>query len=242
MPSNSRKGGAKHSARDRRSSSRQSTPLSVLGDTAPPTPSAATPTSAAPIAAPTSVNLPKETAYIHTSTAALVSTDPSIETLIENANGGSTKNNDPPPARELHLLQKKIHDSVNRFMIKRGEACDRSVRQLAQKRKERIAMEREQEAARAAEDAARIKRERDEESEKERDRKKSKKAGHGKKRSADEMEVEANEHGERGDAMPTVGAHGVARQDGVGLNQGTYATHCSFFSFARERHSTVPLT
>lgn len=133
----------------------------------------------------------------------------------------------------MHALHGKIKETINKFMTRRGEVCDRSMRQLAQKRKERIAMEREQEASRAAaEDAARVKREKEEESEKERERKekkKSKSAGSGKKRSADEMEldVEEGERQEQKDALPNVGAHGIARQDGVGVNEGECNPHVS---------------
>lgn len=227
------KKGTRNTARDRRSSSRQSTPLSALGDTAPPTPQAATPQSA--IATP---SIPKETGYIHTPTAALVSHDDTISALIEKANGSiANKSADPPSARELHALHGKIKETINKFMTRRGEVCDRSMRQLAQKRKERIAMEREQEASRAAaEDAARVKREKEEESEKERERKekkKSKSAGSGKKRSADEMEldVEEGERQEQKDALPNVGAHGIARQDGVGVNEGE-CNPCVLVKFA----------
>ena len=70
-------------------------------------------------------------------------------------------------------------------------------------------MEREQEAARAEEEAKRAKAER-------------KKIG--KKRSAEEMEgVEKMKEEEIEDekgGLPNVGAHGVARQDGVGLGEG----------------------
>ena len=237
-----KKGSKNNNNRDRRSTSRQSTPLSAI-DSAPPTPQTATPTSAAPSS--TSM-LPKETAYIHTSTAALVSNDGSIETLLNAGNGGAPnsgggagagKNADPPSARELHALHSKIKDTVHKFMTKRGEVCDRSMRQLAQKRKERIAMEREAEAA----EAVRIKKE---EEEREREKKKSskkdrerdrEKGGSSKKRSHEEMDVdelaeegedggglaaEAKSRKERRDSLPSVGAHGVARQDGVGVHEG----------------------
>lgn len=231
------KKGSKNSTRDQRSSSRQSTPLSAI-DTAPPTPQTATPTSAAPPQTPTT--MPKETAYIHTSTAALVSNADSIESLLDKSTANiKAAGGDPPSARELHALHSKIKDTVNKFMVKRGEVCDRSMRQLAQKRKERIAMEREQEIARA-EEAARVKREKDEEeSERERRRGKGKK-GKVLKRSREEMEVEREdeeeedeserERKERRDSLPSVGAHGVARQDGVGVHEGVLMSF-SFLDF-----------
>ena len=156
--------------------------------------------------------MPKETAYIHTQTAALVSEQQSIESLISNSSSLSAKGAnaaDIPTAKELNALYDSIKSTVLKIMTKRGEVCDRSMRQLAQKRKERIAMEREQEAARAEEEAKRAKAER-------------KKVG--KKRSADEMEgVEKMKEEEIEDekgGLPNVGAHGVARQDGVGLGEG----------------------
>ena len=200
MAPNAKKGGSKNSVREQRSSSRQSTPLSAISDAAPLTPQAGTPPATS--APATSLNtMPKETAYIHTSTSALVSADSSIESLIEKSNGNSAN---PPSARELHALHDRIRDGVNRFMVKRGEVCDRSMRQLAQKRKERIQMEREVEAARAEKEA-----------------KAKKKVG--KKRSHEEMEVdgEVEEAERKADALPSVGAHGIARQDGVGVHEGT---------------------
>ncbi|KAK3705071.1 Transcriptional regulator [Vermiconidia calcicola] len=220
MPAGPTKKSSKHAPRDRRSSSRQSTPLSAIADTAPPTPLAATPTSAAgPSQAPPPPprNMAKETAYIHTSTAALVSADASIDILIERSSAGGGKANDPPSARELHALHDRIRDSVNKFMGRRSEVCDRSMRQLVQKRKERLAAEREREAARA-EEAARVKRE---EEEREMKVKKKGAAASGRKRTAEEMEgLEESVKGERRDSWPSVGAHGMARQDGVGVHEG----------------------
>jgi hypothetical protein len=158
----------------------------------------------------------RETAYLQTSTAALISTEPSIEALIEKSNASVAKSGDPPGARELHVLHDKIRDTVNRFMFKRGEVCDRSMRQLVQKRKERAVAEQEYEAARAEEERVKVKREEDE-------RRKEKK-NPGKKRSHDEMELdeESQERKEQRESLPSVGAHGLARQDGVGVNQGEH--------------------
>ena len=155
--------------------------------------------------------MPKETAYIHTQTSALVSNESSIEALINASSSG--KGADPPSAKDLHSLYDSIKSTVLKTMSRRGEVCDRGIRLLAQKRKERIAMEREQEAARAEEEAKKAKAER-------------KKVG--KKRSADEMEgveksqakTKVEEIEEEKGGLPTVGAHGVARQDGVGVGQG----------------------
>lgn len=157
-----------------------------------------------------------ETPYLHTSTAALISSEPSIEALIEKTSS-SGKQGDPPVARDLHGLHDKIRDSVNRFMTKRGEVCDRSMRQLVQRRKERAQEEREREAQRAEAERAKIKREED-------DKRKEKKTP-SKKRSHDEMDIDEDpEVKAKRESLPNVGAHGVARQDGVGVHQGRLAS------------------
>lgn len=203
MPATASKKGSKSGGgREQRSTSRHSTPVSALTDTtAPPTPVMATPT--------TSVTMPRETAYLHTSTAALISQDPSIEAMIDGKS--SSKPGDSPSSRDLHALHDRIRDSVNKFMSKRSEICDRSLRQLMQKRKERIQAEQEEEIARQQNEAARIKRE-DEDTE----RKKTKKPS--KKRSHDEMDVDQDN--EKKESLPSVGIHGPARQDGVGVHEG----------------------
>ncbi|KXT08388.1 hypothetical protein AC579_7306 [Pseudocercospora musae] len=215
MPPAAKKGSQGKSAKnntDRPSLSRHSTPVSALTDASPPTPLTATPsTTAAP-----STAMPKETPYLRTSTAALISQELSIEAQIEKSSASSSKPGDPPSARELHKLHDTIRDTVNRFMSKRGEVCDRSMRQLVQRRKERMQEEREQEAARAAAESARVKREQEV-------GKKGKGTPH-KKRSHDEMELDdEKERKIKADALPSVGAHGLARQDGVGVHQGADA-------------------
>ncbi|GIZ42682.1 hypothetical protein CKM354_000594100 [Cercospora kikuchii] len=196
------KAGATSKNVHRRSTSRQTTPLTEASTT----PATATPSAKD---APAATMTP----YLKTSTAALISTDPSIETLIDRSNASAARPGDPPTVRELRMLHDTIRDTVNRFMSKRGEVCDRSMRQLVQRRKERLQEEREQEAARDAE-RARVKRE------EERSAKDKKTTS--KKRHADEMDVDADEK-ERKEALPNVGAHGLARQDGVGVHQGADA-------------------
>lgn len=189
-----------------RSVSRNSTPLTEKS----PTPRAATPASTSAA----STAFPKETLYLKTSTSALISTEPSIELLIEKSSAALAKQGDPPVGRDLRVLHDTIRDSVNKFMGKRGEVCDRSMRQLVQRRKERAQAEQEQEAARAEEERVRVKREEDE-------RRKEKKAL-SKKRSHDEMDVdgESQDRKEQRESLPSVGAHGLARQDGVGVHTG----------------------
>lgn len=156
--------------------------------------------------------MPKETAYIHTMTSALVSADLSIESLIERSNGANTKG-DPPSSKELQTLHDKIKDTVASFMGKRSSACDRSMRQLAQKRSAQFRAQQERDM-----EQARVKRE-----EEDSERKKHKKLG--KKRSHDEMEVDGEGEEVREvkkEVLPSVGAHGVARQDGVGVHEGEF--------------------
>lgn len=197
---------------DRRSLSRHSTPVSALTDASPSTPT----TPSLPSAPRTT--MAKETPYLRTSTAALISQELSIEAHIEKSISSSAKPGDPPSARELHKLNATIRDTVNRFMSKRGEVCDRSMRQLVQRRKERVQHEREQEAARAAAESARVKREQEA-------AKKGKGTPH-KKRSHDEMNLDSDEKERKAknEALPNVGAHGLARQDGVGVQQGMHTT------------------
>ncbi|RMY49710.1 hypothetical protein D0863_15069 [Hortaea werneckii] len=220
--------------RDRRSSSRHSTPVSALTEstTAPPTPLQSTPSApAASSNAPPQPTIPRETAYLHTVTASLLPPrgegHHDIEQLIQgtSSRGGP----EPPTAKELHGLHDRIRDSVGKSMAKRGEACDRSMRLLVQKRKDRQQREREADADREAQEQVRkrdkndagAKRERDQERG---DREKVKKEVKlSRKRSHDEMEVDeegGEDRKEKRESVPSVGAHGVARQDGVGVHDG----------------------
>ncbi|OTA33153.1 hypothetical protein BTJ68_06423 [Hortaea werneckii EXF-2000] len=226
--------GSRSTNRDRRSSSRHSTPVSALTEstTAPPTPLQSTPSAPAASAnAPSQPNIPRETAYLHTVTASLLPPrgdgHHDIEQLIQgtSSRGGA----EPPTAKELHGLHDRIRDSVGKSMAKRGEACDRSMRQLVQKRKDRQQREREADADREAQEQVRkrdkndaaAKRERDQERG---DREKVKKEVKlSRKRSHDEMEMDeegSEERKEKRESVPSVGAHGVARQDGVGVHDG----------------------
>ncbi|KAK4542784.1 hypothetical protein LTR36_006160 [Oleoguttula mirabilis] len=225
MPPTAPKKGSNSKAgtRDRRSSSRHSTPVSALTEsTAPPTPLTAT---ATPTPAPPSSNaVPKETAYLRTFTAAIMSADASIETLI--AATSSKHTHEPPTAKELHGLHDVIKDTVNRFMGKRGEVCDRSMRQLVQRRKERVQVEREAEVERQAREQAAAVAKREVERERvKRENEKEKERTVSRKRSREEMEVEGDGEESEGrkqrrESLPSVGAHGLARQDGVGVHEG----------------------
>lgn len=158
----------------------------------------------------------------------LIGSDPLIEELIARSNAVK---NDPPSARALHDLHNSIRDGILKAMSKRGEVCERNLRQVVQKRKESRQLEQEEQAARAEADARkrekdRVKIEKDKiKKEKDEDApasvKKKEKVGKmlSRKRSHDEMEVD--EEKEHRESLPSVGAHGLARQDGVGIHEGT---------------------
>lgn len=182
--------------------------MSALTDTTPGTPLAATPSNASQ-SAPA---LPRETPYLHTPTAYLISADLDLDTLIEKSHPPSLKPHDPPTARELHALHDKIRDKVLKSLEKRGETCERNLRAVVQKRKESAQLEREREAAEQQVAADRIKKERDDGSGK------SKKTGQ--KRS----HAEAEGSDERKPSVPSVGEHMLARQDGVGVHEGKHVS------------------
>jgi len=116
------------------------------------------------------------------------------------------------------------------------------MRQLVQKRKERLQAEREAEAEREAQELI-IKKEQ-EDSER---RKVKKEKALSKKRSRDEVEVDAEEEqARRRESLPSTGAHGLARQDGLDLHQGVYYHMMDFINglafTARQRHYHVHST
>ncbi|KAK5124340.1 hypothetical protein LTR08_005734 [Meristemomyces frigidus] len=212
-PSKKDRGAAsKPGTRDRRSSSRHSTPVSALTSSAPPTPAvpAPLPPTTTTTAAPT-IPAPKESAHPHTPAAALTSPDPTIDALIAAT---SARASDPPTAKDLHALHDQLRDGVRRVMGRRGEVCDRAMRVLVQRRKERVAGEREAEVAREAAAMREV------------ERKRERVVGRKRSREAMEGGGEGRRVMKEG-GLPMVGAHGVARQDGVGVHEGA----CLFFSF-----------
>jgi transcriptional adapter 3 len=186
--------------------------MSALTDTVPDTPSNATPSSTSqPVPA-----LPRDTPYLHTPTAYLISTDLDLNALIDKSHPPSLKPHDPPTARELHTLHDKIRDNVLKSLEKRGETCERNLRAVVQKRKESAQQERDREDA-EQQAADRVKKERD-------DGAKTKKIGQ--KRS----HAESEDAEEKKQSVPSVGEHMLARQDGVGVHEGM-----STFLFASSR-------
>jgi len=167
--------------RDRRSRSRNTTPLSSS-------------TEASSQPAP----LTGESAYLRTPLSSLlVPPNVSIEGLIEKH---SSNVSNPPAASSLNSLHDGIVSQVLGHVGARGQACDRAMRELARKRKDRVEAEREKEE-----------RERMDEERRKRDTKKI----IGKKRDREEAEDETR--------PPAVGARGVARQDGIDVHQGIFA-------------------
>lgn len=176
-PQAAKKNNNKGAPRERRSRSRNTTPVSTNTDIS------VTPTATG------------ESAYLHTSLSSLlVPPNISIEALIEKSSSNTAQ---PPSAASLNALHDGILQQVLSHVKARGEVCDRSMRELARKRKERIEAERERE------EQERLEEER---------RKREVKKVVPKKREREDDEDETR--------PPTVGAHGLARQDGVDVHNG----------------------
>jgi hypothetical protein len=169
----SSKGKGKQAPRDpRRSRSRNTTPVS------------ATSLSMAPEFASTS-----SSPYLHTNLTLSTSlSDTAVEDIL---NGGGTSSN-PPSASTLRAIAELVKTQLLNVAQARGETCEKLIRELAVKKKERAERDRQREAEREAEER----------------RRKLKKATP-KKRDREE------------DRPLAVGAHGLARQDGVDVHKGT---------------------
>lgn len=134
-----------------------------------------------------------DTSYLHTSLPSLlVHQDATIENLLDKHSSGG---NNPPSAASLNAVHEGIQSRILAHIKTRHAVCDRAMRELSKMRKERIELERERD------EQARIEEEK---------RKKDKKLNGKKKRTHDEMEDETR--------PPAVGAHGLARQDGVDVH------------------------
>jgi transcriptional adapter 3 len=130
--------------------------------------------------------------YLQTSfNAHHVLSDSPVEDLFEG--NGSLSN--PPSATTLRLVTENIRTQLLDTIKPRGEVCERLMRELSQKRKERIERTRLREMEeRAAEE-----------------RKKN-------------LTVTPKKRAREDETRPlAVGAHGVARQDGVDVHTGTFA-------------------
>ena len=175
-PAPKSKGKASSSSRDahhRRSRSRNTTPMSASSLSA--------------------VDAPMHSPYLTTSFAAhaIPLSDSPVEDLFEGH--GSSAN--PPSASTLRNIHENIRTQVLNTVKPRGEICERLMRELSHKRKERMERTRQREMdERAAEE------------------RKKNTAITPKKRGRDDDNTRP----------PAVGAHGVARQDGADNHGGEY--------------------
>ncbi|KAK5144590.1 hypothetical protein LTR04_001516, partial [Oleoguttula sp. CCFEE 6159] len=125
--------------------------------------------------------------YLHTSLAQLlVPTNTTLEGMIDR-HGNATNT---PSASSLNTMEESLRTNILAHVKARGDICDRGMRELAKRRKERMEIERERDL-----DRERLERESEEK------RAKMKKAKSSLKREREEERPMA------------VGAHGVARQD-----------------------------
>ncbi|TKA78650.1 hypothetical protein B0A49_01421 [Cryomyces minteri] len=177
MPPTAAKGKGKAQSREpRRSHSRNTTPISTNTEGS----------SASAFATGTS-------SYLHTSLAQLlVPTNTTLEGMIDR-HGNATST---PSASSLNTMEESLRTNILAHVKARGDICDRGMRELAKRRKERMEIERERDLGRE-----RLERESEEK------RAKMKKAKSSLKREREEERPMA------------VGAHGVARQDGLGLKK-----------------------
>src|SRR6266702_3295891 len=148
-----------------------------------------------PVPSGASVQVTVEPSYLRTSMAHLSTPlDMTVEEILDR--GGSVSN--IPSVRSLSDMRETIQNKFLSHIRRRGEVSDRVLRELSKRRKERVEQERvEQE---------REKRERADREAEERKHKLKKV----KKRDPEEERPLA------------VGAHGVARQDGVDLHKGKF--------------------
>lgn len=170
MPTPAPKSKAKAHSRDahRRSRSRNTTPMS---------------------ASSLSAIEPAHSPYLQTSLGAHhVLSDSPVEDLFEG--NGSSSN--PPSASALRSITEHVRSNLLSTIKPRGEICERLMRELSHKRKERTERNRQRELEERAAD----------------ERKKN-------------LAVTPKKRGRDEESRPlAVGAHGVARQDGVDVHTG----------------------
>ena len=217
MPSSQASKGKKGNSRSRdsRSLSRATSPLSVATAAAAAAVAVAPSSTSVPLALASASTSPTDSSYLHTPLASLlVPSDITIESLIERHSPNSSN---PPSAASLHALHDDIANRVLSHVRTRGEVCDKGMRELSRKRKDRI-----------EEDRAREERERDDERrkrDKERQKAAAAKATATATAAAAATAMAKKRENTDGDLYnqesrpPTVGAHGLARQDGVHTDQ-----------------------
>lgn len=133
---------------------------------------------------------PSTSTYIQTPfTHFSVPLDLTVEAIFERS--GNSK--DIPGAASLQAAHEAVKTQLLAHVKERAELCDRVMRELSKKRKERLEQEREKERSdrEAEERRAKLKKE---------------------KRKRESQE----------ERPPAVGAHGVARQDGVDVHKGGF--------------------
>ena len=165
----------------RRSRSRNSTPISTNGTGI----SASTENATTP--------------YLHTPKAHLMlPSNITLEDIMGNGNGTSAI----PTATALNDMADRVKKEYLPHLKHINQACDRGMRQLAEKRKEHAHMERERA-------------EREDEERKQKPKRIPKKTDKSEERPL------------------AIGAHGVARQDGVDLHKGLSKLTCYLIHFSR---------
>ncbi|KAF1813732.1 hypothetical protein P152DRAFT_457094 [Eremomyces bilateralis CBS 781.70] len=137
-----------------------------------------TPASASAVSV--SIDLPPSSSYFQTNLAPS-SAPATVEDILDDGGAGQA----PPSAAAIHSMQDEVKSKVVSILNARGETCERLIRELSKKRKERIERNREKE---------RLEREAEE---------RKRKQKQTKKREKDD------------ERPPAVGAHGVTRQDGA---------------------------
>ena len=134
------------------------------------------------------------TAYLHTPlNHLLVSANATLEDILDSGGNSSTI----PSATVLNSMLQNVKTRVFNPTRMRGEVCDRGMRELARRRKERVEQELERERERSEQEVSRKVKTKRSQSRKDKD---------------DERPL-------------AVGAHGVARQDGGGTRTGMLGCH-----------------
>ncbi|KAJ9646319.1 Transcriptional regulator [Coniosporium tulheliwenetii] len=132
---------------------------------------------------------PSTSTYIQTPfTHFSIPLDSTVEAIFERS--GNSK--DIPGAASLQAAHEAVKTQLLAHVKERGELCHRVMRELSKKRKERIEQEREKERTDREAEEGRVK-----------------------------LKKEKRKRETQEERPPAVGAHGLARQDGVDVHKGT---------------------
>lgn len=171
--------------------------------------------------------------------------DTAIEDILNSSNGGGSSNisnaaslaanPNPPSAAALKAIGDTITSQLCAPMAQRVDTCEKLIRELAGKRKDRAERDRMREQDRSREKERERQRERDQK-EKDRERERAERRGsegasrngNGKLKKSASSNSGRGQEGETSEKSPVdekerpmaVGAHGVARQDGVDVHKG----------------------